>query len=73
MLMKGIQDPVNEQNFIGRQTFSIREIQQEWQLSLNALSVAIDEYAMNINGGKERSLLASIVGLTTRYHPKLLC
>jgi non-canonical poly(A) RNA polymerase PAPD5/7 len=73
VLTLGIQDPVNEQNFIGRQTFSIREIQQEWQLSLNALSVAIDEYAMNINGGRERSLLASIVGLTTRCCPKPLC
>src|SRR5271154_6275784 len=54
-----IEDPVNETNWIGRQTFSIREIQQEWKLSLNALMAAIDEY----NGG---SLLASIVGLTTR-------
>jgi non-canonical poly(A) RNA polymerase PAPD5/7 len=62
-----IQDPVNEDNCIGRQTFSIHEIQQEWQLSANALSVAIDEYEMDINGGRERSLLASIVGLTTRY------
>lgn len=66
-LMKGIQDPVNEHNCIGRQTFSIRDIQQEWQLSLNALSAAIDEYERNINGGKEKSILASIVGLTTRY------
>jgi non-canonical poly(A) RNA polymerase PAPD5/7 len=66
-LMKGIQDPVNEHNCIGRQTFSIRDIQQEWQLSLNALSAAIDEYERNINGGREKSILASIVGLTTRY------
>jgi hypothetical protein len=66
--MIAIQDPVNEENYIGGQTFSIREIQQEWNLSENALSVAIDEYTMNINGGRGRSLLASIVGLTTRYH-----
>jgi hypothetical protein len=64
---KGIQDPVNEQNSIGQQTFSIREIQQEWQLSLNALSAAIDEYERNIDGGRDKSILASIVGLTTRY------
>jgi hypothetical protein len=67
-LMIGIQDPVNEENYIGGQTFSAREIQQEWHLSENALSAAINEYAMNINGGREQSLLASIVGLTTRYH-----
>lgn len=63
---EGIQDPVNEMNFIGRQTFSIREIQQEWELSLNALKVALEEYHMDINGGRQRSLLASIVGLSTR-------
>ena len=56
-------------NFIGRQTFSIREIQQEWELSLNALKVALEEYNMDINGGKQRSLLASIVGLSTRLIP----
>jgi DNA polymerase sigma len=54
-----IQDPVNEENYIGRQTFSIREIQYEWQLSFNALTAAMEDYT----GG---SVLASIVGLTTR-------
>jgi len=63
----GIQDPVNEENCIGRQTFSIREIQKEWALSCNALTVAIEEYEMDVHGGREKSLLASIVGLTTRY------
>jgi hypothetical protein len=57
---------VNEENCIGRQTFSIREIQQEWHLCLNALSAAIEEYTLNINGGRKNSLLGSIVGLTTR-------
>jgi hypothetical protein len=66
--MTGIQDPVNEENYIGRQTFSAQEIQQEWHLSEIALSAAINEYAMDINGGRKLSLLASIVGLTTRYH-----
>jgi hypothetical protein len=58
---------VNEDNCLGGQTFSIREIQQEWQLSHNALSIAIDEYETNFNGGREKSILASILGLTTRY------
>ena len=66
MLIEGIQDPVNEENCIGRQTFSIREIQKEWALSLNALSVALKEYNLDVNGGRQKSLLASIVGLTTR-------
>jgi non-canonical poly(A) RNA polymerase PAPD5/7 len=66
-LIIGIQDPVNPTNCIGRQTFSIKEIQREWHQSHNALTVAIKEYDDDINGGRERSLLASIVGLTTRY------
>jgi hypothetical protein len=65
--MKGIQDPVNEENCIGRQTFSIREIQQEWQVSLNALSAAMNDYEKDVNDGRKKSILASIVGLTTRY------
>ena len=66
LLIVGIQDPVNEQNYIGNQTFSIREIQQEWRLSMNALTVAIEEYTNDINNGRKSSLLGSIVGLTTR-------
>lgn len=66
-LMTGILDPVNEENWIGGATFSIREIQEEWGLSFTALGVAIEEFTGNINGGREKSLLASIVGLTTRY------
>lgn len=66
-LMEGIQDPVNEENCIGRQTFSIREIQQEWQVSLNALSAAMNDYEKDVNDGRKKSILASIVGLTTRY------
>ena len=69
MLIVGIQDPVNEENCIGRQTFSIREIQKEWALSCNALTVAIEEYERDVHGGREKSLLASIVGLTTRFPP----
>ena len=67
--MVGILDPVNEENWIGGQTFSIREIQEEWGLSFTALNVAMEEYTGDINGGRGKSLLASIVGLTTRYHP----
>lgn len=66
LLIVGIQDPVNEENYIGNQTFSIREIQQEWRLSMNALTVAIEEYTKDINNGRKSSLLGSIVGLTTR-------
>ena len=62
---------MNEDNCIGRQTFSIQEIQKEWALSLNALTVAIEEFEMNVHGGREKSLLASIVGLTTRFPPSL--
>jgi hypothetical protein len=58
---------VNEENCIGGQTFSIQEIQEEWRLSLTALTVAMEEYTLNLNGGREKSLLASMVGLTTRY------
>ena len=65
--MVGILDPVNEENCIGGQTFSIKEIQEEWRLSLTALKVATQEYTSNMNEGREKSLLASIVGLTTRY------
>jgi hypothetical protein len=59
----GIQDPVNEINIIGRQTFSIRDIQQEWELSLNALNVVMDTFE---KGDVQASILGSIVGLTTR-------
>ena len=58
---------MNEENCIGGQTFSIQEIQEEWRLSLTALDVALEEYTLNRNGGREKSLLASMVGLTTRY------
>ena len=58
---------MNEVNCIGRQTFSIREIQQEWQISLNALCAAMDDYEKDVNDGRKKSILASIVGLTTRY------
>lgn len=71
--MIGILDPVNEENWIGGQTFSIREIQEEWGLSFTALSVAIEEFTGNVNGGREKSLLASIVGLTTRFSPTFFC
>lgn len=58
---------MNETNYIGRQTFSIREIQQEWQKSLSALYAAMDDYEKDVNHGRKKSILASIVGLTTRY------
>lgn len=58
---------MNEENCIGGQTFSIQEIQEEWRLSLTALTVAMEEYTLNLNGGKDKSLLASMVGMTTRY------
>ena len=60
---------MNEENWIGGQTFSIREIQEEWGLSFTALNVAMEEHIGDINGGRGKSLLASIVGLTTRYPP----
>jgi hypothetical protein len=70
--MAGILDPVNEGNCIGGQTFSIKEIQEEWRLSLTALKFAMQEYTSNTHEGREKSLLASIVGLTTRYRSLLI-
>jgi len=69
--MIGILDPVNEENWIGRQTFSIREIQEEWGLSFMALGVAMEEFSGDVNGGRGKSLLGSVVGLTTRYPTSL--
>ena len=57
-----IRDPVNPENVIGHQSFSFPEIQLQWEMSFNALNAALTDY----DGNRERSLLSSILGLTTR-------